>query len=173
MIDITELSEEKSMPQNEETTAADEYSENLSDDTAVESDLIEEPSELVMLREEVASLKQALSQKIAEAEMIRGQLGEFSELFPNVAPENIPAEVWESITSGGSLAASYALYHRKEQLRRDRVRTLNNKNAELSTGKVGIDSAKEYFTPGEVRAMSRSEVHANYSKIINSMKKWN
>ena len=93
--------------------------------------------------------------------------------YSMVTPEDIPAEVWESITNGGSLAAAYALYHRKEQLHRERVRALNSKNAELSTGKVGVDTAKEYFTPSEVRSMSRKEVHANYPKILNSMKKWN
>ena len=176
MKDMTELLEELAKAEAEattdEATLAEDTTENTVDEAAEDASP-EEPSELDLLRAEVASLKEALAQKVAEAELIRGQLSEFSELFPNVTPEDIPAEVWESITNGGSLAAAYALYHRKEQLHRERVRALNSKNAELSTGKVGVDTAKEYFTPSEVRSMSRKEVHANYSKILNSMKKWN
>lgn len=175
MKDMTELLEEiaEAEANTEETTPTEEATETVSEDEAAEPATPDVTSELEALRAEVASLKDALAQKIAEAQMIRGQLSEFSELFPSVTPEDIPAEVWQSITSGGSLAAAYALYHRKEQLHRDRVRELNSKNAELSTGKVGVDTAKEYFTPSEVRAMSRGEVRENYSKILNSMKKWN
>ena len=177
MKDMTEILEELINTETEADTEEATLAENTTADTIAdeveEKDTPEDQSELDMLRAEVASLKEALSKKVAEAELIRGQLSEFSELFPNVTPEDIPAEVWQSITSGGSLAAAYALYHRKEQLHRDRVRELNSKNAELSTGKVGMDTAKEYFTPSEVRAMSRGEVRENYSKILNSMKKWN
>lgn len=147
---------------NTETKANAEMDETKTDET-----------EIARLRAEIALLKDELSKKTAEAEMIRGQLGEFSELFPDVAPEDIPNEVWENTHATGSLAAAYALYHRRAQLQRDRVRELNKKNAEHSTGKVGTDSAKEYFTPSEVRAMSRDQVHANYAKILDSMKKWN
>lgn len=175
MKDMTELLEEiaEAEANTKKTTPAEEATETVSEDEAAEPTTPDVTSELEALRAEVASLKDALAQKIAEAQMIRGQLSEFSELFPSVTPEDIPVEVWQSITSGGSLAAAYALYHRKEQLHRDRVRELNSKNAELSTGKVGVDTAKEYFTPSEVRAMSRGEVRENYSKILNSMKKWN
>lgn len=129
--------------------------------------------EIASLRAEIASLTEALRKKSAEADMIRGQLGEFSELFPDVSPEDVPEEVWENAASAGSLAAAYALYHRRREMRLGRVRELNRRNADASTGKVGVDSAKEFFTPDEVRAMSREEVHTNYSKILDSMKKWN
>ena len=168
MTEITDIKEPIENEATEELLPAPEAPENAETDSPESK-----ADELDALRAEIASLKEALSKKSAEADMIKGQLGEFSALFPNVSPEDIPEEVWESVAVGGSLAAAYALYHRKEQLRRNRVRELNDKNAELSTGKVGVDSAKEYFTPSDVRAMSRSEVRANYSKILDSMKKWN
>ena len=31
---------------------------------------------------------------------------------------------------------------------------------------------KTYFTPEEVRKMTRAEVRANYTAILDSMKKW-
>lgn len=168
MTDTTDLKEPIENEATEELLPAPEAPENAETDTTESK-----TDELDALRAEIAELKEALSKKSAEADMIKGQLGEFSALFPNVSPEDIPEEVWESVAVGGSLAAAYSLYHRKQQLRRNRVRELNDKNAALSTGKVGVDSAKEYFTPSEVRTMSRSEVHANYSKILDSMKKWN
>ena len=130
-------------------------------------------AELDALRAEISQLREELLKKTTEMDMIRGQLGEFSELFPSVAPEDIPQEVWQRAAVSGSLASAYALYHRREHVRARRVRELNQKNAEFSTGKVGVDSAKEYFTQNEVRAMSRGEVHKNYSKILDSMKRWN
>lgn len=32
---------------------------------------------------------------------------------------------------------------------------------------------KDYYTPEELRNMSRAEVKANYTAILDSMKKWN
>jgi hypothetical protein len=43
----------------------------------------------------------------------------------------------------------------------------------MSTGSLGKDTTESFFTPNEVRAMSRSEIRKNYSKILESMKKWN
>ena len=53
-----------------------------------------------------------------------------------------------------------------------RIAEINAKNAKKSPGAAGKDTAGEYFSPEDVRRMSRAEVHANYSKIKDSMKKW-
>ncbi len=47
-------------------------------------------------------------------------------------------------------------------------------NSKASPGALsgGQTSKKEYFTPEEVRAMSREEVKENYENIKKSMKKW-
>ena len=36
----------------------------------------------------------------------------------------------------------------------------------------GCNTAGEYFSPEEVRAMSQRQVHENYRKILDSMKQW-
>ena len=161
--------------ETDEHTEQIEANEQSEQEEPCEADAADEktPDELDVLRTEISQLREELLKKTSEINMIRGQLGEFSELFPNVAPEDIPEEVWKNAAVSGSLAAAYALYHRRERVRARRVHTLNQKNAESSTGKVGVDAAKEYFTQNEVRAMSRGEVHENYSKILASMKKWN
>ena len=105
--------------------------------------------------------------------MIRGQLGEFSELFPNEPLTALPDSVWESVRGGIPLAAAYALYRRKAELRAEQASIINKKNNGMSTGAIGRDTTGSFYTPDEVRAMSRSEIKKNYSKILDSMKKWN
>ncbi len=130
-------------------------------------------TELENLRNEVKTLRAELEEKKAVAERISAQLGELAELFPDVAPTAVPEEVWEEVRNGTSLAAAYALYERRVYMKNKHANEINQKNARLSSGKAGASAAKEYFSPDEVKAMSRSEVRANYSKIIESMKKWN
>lgn len=132
-----------------------------------------EETELEGLRNEVKALRAELEEKTAAAERISAELGELAELFPDVTPTAIPTEVWDEVKNGTSLAAAYALYERRVYIKNRRANEVNEKNARLSSGKAGSSAAKEYFSPAEVKAMSPSEVRANYSKIIESMKKWN
>ena len=60
-----------------------------------------------------------------------------------------------------------------KQSKKQSAKERNERNALLSSGRVGKSSSEEYFTPDEVRKMSGSEVRANYSKIMESMKRWN
>ena len=148
--------------------------QSVEEDTSAAGDSIaSDMSELEALREEVNSLRAQLEEKTALAEKITAQIGEFAELFPEITPDSIPDSVWESVKSGSSLAAAYALYERRAFIKERRTNEVNQKNARLSTGKVGNSAAKEFFSPDEVRAMSQAEVRANYSKIVESMKKWN
>ena len=153
-------------------------------DLTMESEASEEPleeptietreeNELDILRNEVKSLKAQLEEKSAIAERISAELGELAQLFPEVTPSAIPEEVWDDVRNGTSLAAAYALYERRIFIKDRRTNEINEKNARLSSGKAGSAAVKEFFSPDEVRAMSQSEVRANYSKIIESMKKWN
>lgn len=130
-------------------------------------------NELELLREQVKRLTQELSEKDAHSERIAAELGEFYELFPDTDIKALPDEVWAGVRSGTSLAASLALYNHRVSSREAKAREINSRNSALSTGQVGASGNSQYFSPDEVRAMSRSEVRANYSKILESMKKWN
>lgn len=167
-IKVVDAAEEKATAEAEASEDAEVNPENTES-----AQRAEEQDETAALRARIAELEAELLRKSHEAEMIRGQLSELSELFPDVSPDDLPRKVWEDAAATGSLAAAYALYHRREQVRLGRINELNQRNAESSTGKVGRDQAKEYFTPSEVRAMSRDEVRANYTKILDSMKRWN
>ena len=129
--------------------------------------------ELNELREKVRELNERLLAQAAEAERVSEQLGEFFDVFPNTDIKTLPESVWDSVRAGNSLAASYALYRQRVYQREMAAQSVNERNIGSSSGKIGTGSPKEYFSPDEVRSMSRSEVKANYSKIIESMKKWN
>ncbi len=149
----------------EETSVAEDAEQSSPENATIK--------ELEALREQVGELTQLLAKKQAESERIAKQLGDFYELFPDTAVDALPDEVWEDVKRGNSLAAAYAIYNRKLSIKAEQIKKINQKDASLSAGKAGKDAASEYYTPDEVRAMSREQVRANYQKIISSMKKWN
>lgn len=133
----------------------------------------EEADELEALKAEVSRLRAELEEKRAFDEAVTAQLEEFGEIFPNTDIKTLPDSVWESVRSGNSLAAAYALYTKRTEAREAQIRAVNEQNARQSAGKLSGGASAEYFTPADVKAMSQSEVRANYSKIIESMKRWN
>lgn len=128
-------------------------------------------SELETLRAEVRRLSDELEKKNTHDRLVAAQLEEFGEVFPSTELKAIPDSVWESVRDGNSLAAAYALYEQRLRNAEARSHSVNLKNMNSSAGRID-SAASEYFTPDEVRAMSREEVRANYSKIMRSMKKW-
>ena len=63
--------------------------------------------------------------------------------------------------------------HYEENARRMASQMLANKKASPGALSTSQSPESDYFTPEEVKKMSRDEVRANYEKIRNSMKKWN
>ena len=127
------------------------------------------------LRQQISDLKSQISNLEAMRDTqtrVLEELADFRDLFPEVEINAIPESVWESVKKGTPLIASYALYEKRMEAERARISLINAKNASKSAGIAGINTASEYFSPDEVRKMSRAEVHANYSKIKESMKKW-
>ena len=147
-----------------ETPACDDDT----DDTKEEKELSAEE----MIRE-LKALKEELSEKRRVLEKMSRDIGEFEEIFPDKRVNEIPDSVWESVREGIPLAAAYALYERKNAIRKDSAASTNVKNSSRATGPIGRDVTETFYTPDEVRAMSRTEVKKNYSKILESMKKWN
>jgi hypothetical protein len=80
--------------------------------------------------------------------------------------------VWKQVERGIPLSAAYALYEKKSTVDALRADEINRSNAQRSAGRLGQNTAREFFTPDEVRAMSPSEVRDNYKTIRESMKKW-
>lgn len=129
--------------------------------------------ELNALREEISALKKTLAEKEQEQQKAMRELGEFNSLYPEKSVKDIPDDVWRSVEEGIPLSAAYALYERKNHMDRFRAEQINMQNAARSAGIAGKDTGSEYFSPDEVRAMSQKQVHDNYKKIVESMKRWN
>ncbi len=124
------------------------------------------------LEGELAALRASIEEERAHNSRMLSEYSEFSELFPDVAIENVGESVWESVKHGIPLAAAYALYDRKRSVAASAAHAVNEKNSVASTGALGTGAGEEYFSAAEVRSMSKSEVSANYDKIMASMKKW-
>ena len=167
-----ESSEEDTVPFTpEETEATDADKEPAAEENELEADM----QTIDALKAEIERLKEQI-EKLEELKRaqnrILAEIGDFVALFPEIPIEEIPDTVWESVKQGAPLAASYALYEKRMVAEAKRIAEINAKNAKKSPGAAGKDTAGEYFSPEDVRRMSRAEVHANYSKIKDSMKKW-
>lgn len=165
-----------------EEDTADEADCPLDETNALEESTCDEEIEDVKVPEipdtdallaEISRLRTELETAQALHARMADELGEFHTLFPEVTTAAIPESIWEQVRRGVPLAASYALYEKKCALRREHAEAVNLKNAQKTPGFAGKNTPSEYFSPDEVRAMSQSEVHVNYPKILESMKKWN
>ncbi len=160
----TEFIEEADIP--EDLPVAEESASDTSDTRS-------EIDEVQTLKNEINELRRQLDERQGYFDRMSREIGEFSSLFPEKALSEIPDSVWNEVRSGIPLAASYALYEKKLDASRERAEKVNQKNKESSTGAIGRTAVEGFFTPDEVRAMSREEIKKHYPKIIESMKKWN
>lgn len=168
-----EISVEESVTLEENSISSDITDEDIN---AAQKEKSEEDNEKIAeLTDTINSLKEKIAELEAASESqkrLLNELGEFNTLFPDVSVSNLPEEVWESVKAGTALAASYALYEKRMEAESQRIAKINASNFSKSAGVAGKHTKNEYFTPEEVRNMSRAEVHINYSKIKESMKKW-
>lgn len=157
---------------------SDQVSENNSDDNIQNdkeikrsemSDTVDNGNEIDALREENRRLRAELN----ASKRLEEELAEFADIFPEQDIRAIPDEVWLEMRRGSSLSAAFALFERKRINREARASEVNLINAHRSSGRAGSDTPNEFFSPEEVRSMSQGEVRANYTRIIESMKKWN
>ena len=147
--------------------------ENTEPIEVTEAPCCDEKEDTQLLRTELDALRHEIEEKKKVFERMSREIGEFSEVFPERSVSEIPDSVWESVKTGIPLAAAYALYERKNALRADTACRINERNGATTTGPVGRASTENFYTPDEVRKMTREEVKQNYSKILESMKKWN
>ena len=132
------------------------------------------------LPEEAEAEKAATEEVTEEAaienpeEKMEADITLFHELFPDVKGDQIPAEVWESVEGGESLAAAYALYTIRQMRQEERIRKVNEENEKKAPPRIRHDGGQgEYFSPEAVKAMSRSEVRKHYDAILRSMESCN
>ena len=153
--------DDKKVPR-EEDTHSHQSAEDISGDEA-----------LRVLKREIDELKRQLSERDREFERMTRECAEFGELYPDVPLRSLPDSVWDGVKNGVPIAASYALYEKKRAAEARRAAKLNEQNSSYSVGSAGDFSDDSYFSPSEVRRMSPLEVKKNYTKILESMRRWN
>ena len=123
------------------------------------------------LNARIWELEELLAQREAVADRMMRECEEFESYFPEVTLRQVPAEVWNRVQAGIPLAAAYALYERGVRNRAQAAQEQNARNAaHLPTAPAPAES--RYFSPAQVRAMSRREVRENYDRIFESMRHW-
>lgn len=167
--EMNELVEEIEELEDElvEEQPTQEESEELS-----EAVIDELQSRKLLLEGEIAMLEGELEKKREETDRKAREYAEFRELFPGVDTDELAPEVLASVEAGVPLTAAYALYEKRIAVRNAVAAAHNKATKQGGFGSVGKGSESEYYTPDEVRAMSRSEVKQNYQKILRSMQNW-
>ena len=167
---LDELAEDEiSLCENTEG-ASDEGTE--AEDTVSQLDVESLREQKLMLEGEIANLKHELEKKREDIDRKAREYAEFRELFPNVDPDCLDPEVISSVESGIPITAAYALYEKRIAAKNAATAAHNKATKQGGFGSVGRNAEIEYFSPDEVRAMSRSEVRENYNKILRSMSNW-
>jgi len=126
---------------------------------------------LEQLRAELTKVREELAEQKAFWERVGNECAEFCELFPTVSLAALPDGVWKDVGRGIPLAAAYALSERRRAVTEAAAKKSNAENRQRSSGAL-CATEEGYFSPAEVRAMSRDEVRKNYQNIMYSMQKW-
>lgn len=121
------------------------------------------------LKEEIRRLREELEQEKTGRERLKSEYEEFTSLYPGVSLKRIPNEVRDT---GLPLCAAYALYEKKLEAEKKAAEAVNQLNRTRSSGGIASDAGEVFYSPAEVRAMSRKEVQEHYHEILYSMQKW-
>ena len=132
----------------------------------------DERARILELREELNELEARIAAREATYKKLERECAEFRELYPGVPLESLSDKVWEDVQNGVPVAAAFALAERRRILLEEKAQKSNAHNKKNAPGSVS-GSEENFFSPAEVRAMTREQVRENYEKIMLSMQKWN
>ncbi len=120
------------------------------------------------LRSELDELKRSKEEFLK----LEAEKNELLLLFPDANADSLPEGVLKEMEKGLPMAAAYALYARREFIKSEAASVHNDSTKKSGFSKIRTESDIEFFSPSEVRAMSKSDVKKNYKRIIQSMKNW-
>lgn len=150
----------------------DEMAESIpAEETEPMSEAEETATTIETLTARVRELEEEIEARNTLADRMTRECEEFEAYFPEVSLRSLPDSVWMQVHAGVPLAAAYALYERGLQNQR---RAAEEQTARKDALSVGLPAAAQsnYFSPSQVRAMSRQEVRENYDRIFESMRHW-
>ena len=131
-----------------------------------------DPSEqLEQLRNELKALRAEIAARDERLSRMSAEYAEFRTLYPHTSFDALDDSVMEDVKRGIPIAAAYALAERRRACAEARAAASNEENSRRTSGAIR-STDEDYYSPDEVRKMTRSEVRANYPKILASMKKW-
>ncbi len=107
------------------------------------------------------------SKKETNAEIKR-----FRQVFPHVAPDDIPEEVWEDVSNGASLVHAYALYCVNNEQLNKHAEDVNTRNSNRGAYANSEGATEPVFTKEQVEKMSEKDIKNNYKGILKAMKNW-
>jgi hypothetical protein len=167
----TDMMNDTPITQDEEVNLSVVADETPEVALTVEPEVSEEESEEHRLRARVAELEEELERRDTLSARMTRECAEFEQYFPDVSLRKLPNSVWAQVRQGVPLAAAYALYERGLQNERAEAERQNERNAQRTAGLPSCAGAN-YFSPAQVRAMSRDEVREHYDRIFESMRHW-
>ena len=150
--------------------------ESLAQQKNVDPELAEE---LYLLRQERKERETSKQQQERE-EREKQEYLEFLNEFPEITkPDDVPAEVWDIKRKNPNLSITDAyIRHERQQLKAKlAAQEINKANAASATGSVtgnGNASGGDFITPEtfEANKSDQSWVNKNFSKIMESRRKW-
>ena len=150
--------------------------EEIAEQPHLEKTVLPEPNEgtaetIEALTARVRELVQEIEMRQTLTDRMARECEEFEVYFPDVSLRSLPDSVWTQVHAGVPLAAAYALYERGVQNQKKAAEEQTARKEALSTGLPGA-AQSNYFSPSQVRAMSRQEVRENYDRIFESMRHW-
>ena len=139
--------------------------------------IINSETQNINLADENTALKaelEALRSSVEAAKKKSAQEKELLELFPEVSLDDIPSDVYEYVqTNGSTLAAAYAVYHRRQHIMKERADKRALENILKTPGSPGASdggASERLFTSDEIRRMDREQVKRNYKQIMKSLR---
>lgn len=171
-LELPQMSEEEAVQAPEALEPPKEACEETDESTEQEApEASQDRATIEALQARVLELEDALAARKALSDRMTRECEEFESYFPEVSLRALPDEVWGQVRAGVPLAAAYALYERGLCNQARAAEAQNARNAaHLPDSPAQAES--RYFSPAQVRAMSRREVRENYDRIFESMRHW-
>ena len=131
-----------------------------------------EAAEYVKAARGEKSAARAERRRVEKDSVLSEDVKQFRRLFPDVAAEDIPENVWADMEKGIPLVYAYAFYTLTDGKTNTYADGVNARNTEASPPPVGESADEGELSMEEVEAMSPKAVKRNFARVLRSIGKW-